>query len=194
VMSPRQVGTLAEPQANSQAVATARTVRIFGGWRETDVIDEKDAKHCLIGRLRRLCCVFRNYMQRAPLPVHFLGYVMVGGLCAIANLLLFLTFTRALPVYASAPLAFGLAAVLNYWLCLFFLFRHRIGWSTRGELAAYGAVVIAGGGVDLGSTVVLLKVGMALWMAKSVASATALALNYGGRQLVVFRERADRER
>jgi dolichol-phosphate mannosyltransferase len=144
------------------------------------------------GRLRTLYCVFRDYMQHAPLPVHFLGYVMVGGVCAIGNLLFFLAFTHALPVYASAPLAFVLAAALNYWLCLFFLFRHRTGWSTRGELAAYGAVVIAGGGVDLGSTVVLLKVGMVLWMAKSCASATALAVNYFGRQFVVFRERADR--
>jgi glycosyltransferase involved in cell wall biosynthesis len=137
---------------------------------------------------RALYCVFRYNMPHAPIPVQFAGYVLVGGVCAIANVAIFLALLRALPVYAAAPAAFILAATLNYWLCVLLLFRHRARWSTLGELAAYGAVVAAAGGLDLASTVILLRAGMIAWLAKALASLVALLANFLGRRFLVFPE------
>jgi dolichol-phosphate mannosyltransferase len=138
---------------------------------------------------RALYCIFRYNMPHAPIPVQFLGYLMVGGVCAVANVLIFLALLRTMPPYASAAIAFVAAGILNYWLCILLLFRHRARWSTPGEVAAYGAVMLAAGGIDMGSTVMLLEAGMVAWLAKSLGSATAVAFNYVGRRYVVFPER-----
>jgi hypothetical protein len=41
---------------------------------------------------RALYCIIRYNMPHAPLPIQFLGYLFVGGLCTIVNLLLFNVF------------------------------------------------------------------------------------------------------
>ena len=99
-------------------------------------------------------------MPHAPLPIQFLGYLFVGGFCAGVNILLFNTFLRFMSAWFAAPLAFLLAAALNYWLCIHVLFRHQAKWSTWGELGVYGALVMAAGGIDLLSTIALLGAGL----------------------------------
>jgi glycosyltransferase involved in cell wall biosynthesis len=137
---------------------------------------------------RALYCIVRYNMPHAPLPMQFLGYLFVGGVCAIVNVLLFnalLTFT---PIWCAAPSAFLLAAALNYWLCILVLFRHRAKWSTWGELGVYCALVAVVGGIDLLSTIALLSAGFVPWAAKATASGITLVLNYLGRRCLVFPE------
>jgi dolichol-phosphate mannosyltransferase len=138
--------------------------------------------------LRALYCIFRYNMPHAPLPILFGGYVIVGGVCAVVNLLLFALLVPALSL-AAAPLAFLLAAILNYWLCVVFLFRHSAKWATWTEMAAYAAVVVVAGVIDWGSTIALVDSGMSALPAKLCASALALVVNFLGRRYLVFPER-----
>jgi glycosyltransferase involved in cell wall biosynthesis len=138
--------------------------------------------------IRALYCIMRYNMPHAPLPIQFLGYLFVGGVCAIVNVLLFHAFLTFTPVWYAAPSAFLLAAALNYWLCILVLFRHRSKWSTWGELGVYGGLVAVVGGIDLLSTMALISAGLTPWSAKAMASGIALVLNYLGRRYLVFPE------
>jgi glycosyltransferase involved in cell wall biosynthesis len=138
--------------------------------------------------LRALYCIVRYNMPHAPLPIQFLGYLFVGGFCAMVNLLLFNTFLMGISVWGATLLAFMLAAALNYWLCILLLFRHRSKWSTWSELGVYGVLVAVVGGIDLLATIALLGAGLTPWAAKATASGIALVLNYLGRRCLVFPE------
>jgi glycosyltransferase involved in cell wall biosynthesis len=137
---------------------------------------------------RALYCIVRYNMPHAPLPIQFLGYLVVGGFCAGLNLLLFNAFLLCTSAWFAAPLAFLLAAALNYWLCILMLFRHRSNWSTWGEIGVYSMLVAAVGGIDLLSTIALLGVGLTPSVAKATAAGVALVFNYLGRRLLVFPE------
>lgn len=138
---------------------------------------------------RALYCIFRYNAHRAPLPVQFLFYLVIGGTAAVANLGMFSAFRAVfLPIWIAAPLAFVLAAVLNYLLSVWILFRHKARWDARQELIMYCAVVGAGAVVDLGGTAMLAGLGLSEWMAKLGGTAVALAVNFLGRRFVVFPE------
>jgi dolichol-phosphate mannosyltransferase len=138
---------------------------------------------------RALYCILRYNLPHAPIPVQFMGYLLVGGVSAIANLLIFLALLRTLPAYSAAASAFLLAGILNYWLCILLVFRHRARWSAPAEVAAYGAVMLVVGAIDMAVTVVLLEAGTVAWLAKLLASAATVTFNYVGRRYVVFPER-----
>jgi putative flippase GtrA len=137
---------------------------------------------------RALYCIMRYNMPHAPLPIQFLGYLCVGGVCAGVNILLFSAFLLGTSAWIAAPMAFLLAAALNYWLCIHLLFRRWAKWSTWGELGVYSVLVVTAGGVDLLATIALLGAGLTPWAAKAIASGIALVLNYLGRRFLVFPE------
>ncbi len=139
---------------------------------------------------RALYCIFRYNAHRAPLPVQFLFYLFIGGAAAIANLGMFTAFRAIhLPIVLAAPLAFALAAVLNYLLSVWLLFRTRVRWDTRAELIVYSLVVLAGAAVDLGGTALLTTTGLSEWLSKLGGTALALAVNFLGRRFLVFPEK-----
>jgi dolichol-phosphate mannosyltransferase len=150
-------------------------------YEEGKKIDAKDG-------FRALYCIVRYNMPHAPLLIQFLGYLLVGGFCASLNILLFSAFLLCLSAWCAAPLAFLLAAALNYWICIHVLFRHRAKWSTWGEIEVYSALVMAAGGIDLLSTIALLGAGLTPWVAKATAAGIVLVLNYLGRRFLVFPE------
>jgi len=139
--------------------------------------------------VRALYCIVRYNMPHAPMPIQFGGYVLVGGLCAIVNVVLFMAFSAVTSTWIAAAMAFLLAAVLNYWLCIILLFRRGTKWSTWGEISAYGALVAAIGAIDAFTTVALIKAGTPSIVAKTLASAIALIFNFLGRRLLIFPER-----
>jgi len=138
--------------------------------------------------LRALYCIVRYNMPHAPLPIQFGGYVLVGGVCAVANVALFSALREFLSPAAAAASAFVMAAVLNYVLSVRLIFRSGVMWSTWGEIAAYSGVVALAGAVDVTSTLALLNLGMSPTTSKSIASAAALLFNYLGRRYFVFHE------
>jgi len=135
---------------------------------------------------RALYCIVRFNMPHAPLPIQFAGYLLVGGLCAIVNVMLFGALITAIPPAVAAPVAFAAAAVLNYLLCILILFRRRERSARWIEIGTYVAVVVGAGAVDLVATLGLMRADVIPWVAKSVASIIALGFNFVGRRLVVF--------
>jgi dolichol-phosphate mannosyltransferase len=124
---------------------------------------------------RAFYCIFHYNARKAPVPVQFLIYIMIGGLSALANISLFLIFIKlGLAGNVSIPAAFALAAVMNYLLCITFLFRHEAKWRTAGEVLVYFLVVCLVGAIDFGTTTMLLKMGTAPLLAKSSACIVGL--------------------
>jgi putative flippase GtrA len=121
------------------------------------------------------------------LPVEFLIYLVIGGSCAAANMVVFLLLLHwGVPVVTSTGLAFLLAAVLNYFLCVLILFRNRQRWSSTVEIFMYVSLVAAVGLEDVGCTKALIALGASAWFAKALSSAFGLVLNFAGRRFLIF--------
>jgi dolichol-phosphate mannosyltransferase len=142
---------------------------------------------------RALYCIFHYNARKAPVPLQFLIYIIIGGLSALANIGLFVIFTsQGLDSNISIPVAFVLAAVMNYLLCITFLFRHKARWKAASEIFVYFLVVCLVGVIDFGTTKILLTGEVAPWLAKSAACIVGLVFNFLGRRFFVFPEPSPR--
>lgn len=141
---------------------------------------------------RALYCICRYNAHHAPIPIQFMLYVFIGGTAAAANLLLFLLMyvSLGIGVFIAAPIAFVLAAGVNYVLCIWLLFQRNARWHTRTELLVYIAVVGSVGVLDAGITALMIRSGTTAAFAKLTAAAIGLALNFAGRRYFVFPEPA----
>jgi putative flippase GtrA len=97
-------------------------------------------------------------------------------------------FGLGISVNIAAPVAFILAAMANYLLCIFLLFRHKARWSPAVEIAVYWFVVGIVCLLDLGATKFLLSMGFGPSMSKILASVMGLLFNFMGRRFFVFPE------
>src|SRR5215470_11900183 len=110
--------------------------------------------------VRALYCIFRYNAYHLPLPMQFLVYVLIGGMAALVNLVTFLALVAAgVSLTVSAPVAFVVAAAVNYLLCIALVFRHKARWNSAAEIFVYGIVMVAGGALDLGITKMLYTIG-----------------------------------
>jgi dolichol-phosphate mannosyltransferase len=140
--------------------------------------------------VRALYCILRYNAHSAPLPIQFLVYLVIGGVSALVNLLVFTTFyLAAVPLTAAILTAFVVAAAVNYLLCIVLLFRHRARWKTTLEATLYVALVAGAALVDLALTRALIAAGSSPVVAKALAAAFGVFLNFAGRRFVVFPER-----
>ena len=141
--------------------------------------------------LRAIYCIFRYNAYRAPLPIQFLLYLLIGGFAAIVNFFVFLgmIFT-GWGIIICAPIAFLIAAGVNYLLCILFLFRHKARWNSISEILLFLLVVTMVGVLDLGITKMLFDTGSSPALAKFVATMMGLVLNFSGRRFLVFPEPA----
>jgi dolichol-phosphate mannosyltransferase len=138
---------------------------------------------------RALYCILKFNLHRAPWPIQFCFYLVIGGLSALVNLALFLLLIRAaVSVEVAAPAAFLVAAAVNYRLSVLILFRHRARWSSALETLIFIGSVVAIGYLDLVSTRFFIRSGMDPWAGKSLATAIGLILNFSARRFLVFPE------
>jgi glycosyltransferase involved in cell wall biosynthesis len=142
---------------------------------------------------RALYCILKYNLHKAPWIVQFFFYLLIGGLSAVVNLLLFLAFLPQLGVSVAAPLAFFAAAGVNYYLSVKLLFRHGAKWRSLTELVVFIAVVAAVSVVDLYSTRLFLEAGAGAGVAKALATLIGLVLNFAGRRFLVFPEKPNPE-
>lgn len=139
--------------------------------------------------VRALYCILRYSGHRAPYPIQFLVYLFIGGFSAIVNYLLFMGLLKTGgAIVASASVAFVVAAVVNYLLCIAVLFRHKAKWGSFGELMMYFIIVAAIGVFDVGSTKMMILGGLSPAFSKLSATCMGLILNFVGRRLLVFPE------
>ena len=141
----------------------------------------------IAGRLRALRRKVSDRMAHAALPMQFLGYLVVGGVCALINVLLFSIFFRLTSAWVAAAAAFVAAAALNYWLCIAFLFT-RSGSTTWRNLAVYAGLVAAVANIDAFSTIRFIAAGSRPAVAKVSATLIAFVFNFLGRRFLIFSE------
>ena len=140
---------------------------------------------------RALYAILKYNAPTASLPVQFLLYLFIGGTAAAANLGIFLAlFHAGREVHVAAPVAFMVAAAVNYFLCILLLFRHNAQWSTAKEVLVYVVLVFGIAVLDLVVTKSLLIAGAGPATAKSIAILGGLVLNFAGRKYFVFYEPA----
>jgi dolichol-phosphate mannosyltransferase len=140
---------------------------------------------------RALYCILKYNLHKAPWPIQFAFYVLIGGASALFNLGLFMALTGAhVRLNVALPVAFFAAAALNYYLCILILFRQRARWSSLLETSIFLILVLAIGYFDFRSTLFFVGLGVAPWLAKSTATALGLVLNFTARRFVVFPEPA----
>lgn len=137
---------------------------------------------------RALYCILKYNLHKAPWIIQFFFYILIGGFSAVFNLLFFLALLPNFGVSVAAPGAFYLAAGVNYYLSVKLLFRHKAKWRSVTETLAFVAVVGAVSVVDLYSTRFFLSTGINAVIAKSLATAIGLVLNFAVRRFIVFPE------
>ncbi len=138
---------------------------------------------------RALYCIFKYNAHKAPMPIQFLLYLFIGGLATIVNISLFLgLFYSGVNVILAAPVAFLSAGIVNYFLCILLLFRHKARWTSKIEMGFFLLLVCLVGLLDLFFTKIFLSLGLAPGASKLVASAGGLMLNFVGRRFIVFPE------
>lgn len=139
---------------------------------------------------RALYCIFRYNANKAPLPIQFLFYLFIGGSAALLNLLIFLGLYQShVSVDIAAPIAFVIAAGLNYFLSIKLLFKHKAKWNAPLEVFIYIMLVISVGFFDLYFTKMLLSINFAPSFSKILATALGFILNFLGRKYLVFPEK-----
>lgn len=137
---------------------------------------------------RAIYCILRYNAHFSPIPVQLLLYLFIGGIVGVVNLITFLGMYK---VGANAgfaiPFAFVIAAILDYFLCISVLFRHRSRWNTLlMEIVVYFCIVLVVGFLDYWLTIKFVNLAFAAGVAKSIASAAVLILNFLGRRFLVF--------
>jgi dolichol-phosphate mannosyltransferase len=138
---------------------------------------------------RALYCILKYNLHRAPWIVQFFFYIFIGGFSAIINLLLFLILLPGLGVTTAALTAFFAAAAVNYYLSVLILFRRTAKWKSITEIVLFLLVVGVVSLVDLYSTRFFVTVGLSAVLAKVLATAVGLVLNFAGRRFIVFPEK-----
>ena len=138
---------------------------------------------------RALYCIFRYNAHRSPLPIQFIIYLLIGGVAAIVNLLIFLgLYTLSAPIYIAVLSAFIIAATVNYLLCIIILFRHQARWNSTTEIIIYIVVVCLVALLDLCITWTMLNSGISPVISKLTATIFGLTINFLGRRYFVFPE------
>ncbi|MBI3417523.1 MAG: bifunctional glycosyltransferase family 2/GtrA family protein [Verrucomicrobia bacterium] len=139
--------------------------------------------------LRALYCVVRYNASCAPWPVQFAFYLVIGGCASVVNLLVFWLLLHAGVLLPRATVsAFAVAAAFNYFLCILLLFRHRARWNSVAEVLIFAGTVAVIGFFDRQITLELADRGWTPLVAKLVATATGVVLNFVGRRWLVFPE------
>lgn len=138
---------------------------------------------------RALYCIFRYNAHKAPLPIQFLIYFMIGSVAAIVNFFIFqLFYSIGFIIEIAAPLAFTIAAFVNYILCITILFRHQARWNANIEIIAYIFVVFIAGLLDYIITKSLFNLGIEPGISKLFATCSVFLINLLGRRFLVFPE------
>lgn len=137
--------------------------------------------------LAALYCILHYGAPYAPGPIQFLIYFFIGAFCAVANIAGFAILAGlGLPMVAAIVIAFILAALLNYLLCLAILFRHKSRWSGPGEIASYIAVIVIMCVADLAMTLGFTWLGCAPIVSKTLATIIGFVGNFLLRKYLVF--------
>lgn len=136
---------------------------------------------------RAIYCILHYGAHNAPLPMQLLLYFFIGLTCAMTNIGLFIIFSKmGFNLFSATSSAFIIAAILNYFLCLILLFRHKARWSASGEVIAYIATLCIMGALDYSITSGLVASGFSPYWSKVWAALIGFIGNFCFRKYIVF--------
>lgn len=135
--------------------------------------------------LRALYCIMHYSAHTAPLPMQILLYFFIGLVCALANIIIFYCLSDK-NLLVAASTAFTLSAILNYFLCILILFRHKARWTAPKEILTYLGVVVLMGALDYAMTAGFAFIGFSLMFSKFLAIIIAFIGNFVLRKFLVF--------
>ena len=134
-----------------------------------------------------LYCILHYGAPYAPLPMQFLLYLFIGGVCAIANLVFFIIFDAyGISLFYSVWASFLLAALISYWLCSLILFKHKAFWNGPMEFLMYLVILVIMGTSDYVLTWIGVSSGMGDISAKIVSTIICFIGNFTLRKYLVF--------
>ncbi len=137
--------------------------------------------------VRALYCILHYSAHCAPLPMQILLYTFIGFCAALVNLVGFTLFLfGGISAVTSMLLAFVMAAIVNYFLCIAILFRHKSRWTAKGEILAYLLTMGIMAAVDLGVTTSFYALGLGLYASKVWGALLGFAGNFALRKYFVF--------
>lgn len=123
------------------------------------------------------------------LGTEFGRYLLVGGAAFVADFLALwaLVSLGGLHYLPATALAFVLGVWVNYQLSIRWVFVYRAVGLTGVEFGIFLMVGVIGLGVSLGAMSLLAGwLGMHYLLAKALATALTLLVNFGGRKLLLF--------
>lgn len=139
---------------------------------------------------RALYCIMHYGKSSISLPFQFILYTLIGGICAVANISLFLFLTKIIDnLLINISISFIFSALLNYLLCIIFLFKHNAHFKTFGEILAYIITLIIMGSIDYVCTLAFLNLEMNNLLSKSLSNIVGLFGNFLLRKYFVFFEK-----
>ncbi|OGG94260.1 MAG: glycosyl transferase [Candidatus Lambdaproteobacteria bacterium RIFOXYD12_FULL_49_8] len=133
-----------------------------------------------------LYCIFHYNAPYAPFPMQLLIYFFIGSLAALFNLACFGYLVDQMPLAVALGTSYFLAGMLNYWLCIKLLFRHKARWNGSVEILLYLLVVAIGGLGDIALTSGVIGLGLGPLLAKASTSWVLFALNFVMRKWIIF--------
>ena len=172
----------------------ARCMR-FEGWRVGEVAIDYRPRTFSEGKkigwkdgVRALYCVFHYNAPSLPIPMQLAIYFFIGLTAAIVNIASFDVLTSFLGwvILPAVLVAFLLGAIVNYCLCIAFLFRHKSRWGSFAELVTYGVTLVCMGALDYGVTVGLMELSVSAVWAKALSNVVCFFGNYLMRKFFVF--------
>lgn len=140
--------------------------------------------------LRAIYCILHYGAHSACIPMQFLLYIFIGGFSAVVNILTFVILAKFLQnLFINVAIAFFVASVVNYILCILLLFRHKARWSSAMEIVTYIITLLIMGAIDYCSTYLFLTVGFTNFWAKSFSNVIGVVGNFLLRKYFVFLEK-----
>jgi glycosyltransferase involved in cell wall biosynthesis len=145
--------------------------------------------------VKALYCILHYSANTAPLPMQLLLYFFIGGLSLFVNVAVFAILHHGfnLPsifnLNTNVIIAYIVSSLVNYFLCIAILFRHRAKWSSIGEFIIYLIGVIIMGFVDYGLMWGINAMAVPDVISKTLAAGLGFILNFALRRNVVFLEK-----
>ena len=139
---------------------------------------------------RMIYSIFHYNAFRLPMAMQLIIYLFLGGATAFVNLSLFvLLYSLSVHLLIAAGVSFVIAAIVNYFLCIHFLFRHNASWRTPVEVLLYAVLVVVIGILDVSITDFLsLEFAHPVW-GKIMACTLLFFLDFLGRKYIIFCEK-----